>query len=564
MGAGSTRIQVKELQRIRNTYTSAAAAAKLHLLRSLQDKAISQPSLLKLLHDSLCFICAFPDSLTHYRLGRRALDSFGERIESLHPEVRERLADTGIEGTRVYYRFSYEVALWLARHNPNAVDVDWKELESPGRLDEILRQIVLPGEYDYYASGQVSEQQWISRAKGNHEVTDFTWLMAQMGNRRTAGRFWTEMYDAADLPLTWRVGRDFAKGRNILVLGPPRARIRGMRYLGENVIQTIARPLGKVQLLSRRQGAKAIKTAMAALAARHRETYHFNHANAEEVYAADVGQGVLIFVYGLLPEHRFSLETTMGYLVVANGMPIGYGGASAIFHQVNTGINIFDEYRGSEATYLWAQVLRTLCYLFGCKTFIVNPYQIGGDNREALRSGAFWFYYKLGFRPVMKEVARLASSENAKITKKRDYRTNIKTLKQLTQCDMFLCLDGAKKTDFFEEDWLETCAAGATEVLGRQQSVERTAAARETAIQLIELLGQKSYSHWSKAEKGALLQQAPILSLLPDLGKWTKAERHNLLKLIRAKGGKQEINYVKIMRRHNRLRHSLSKYCRRI
>ncbi|MDJ0955593.1 MAG: hypothetical protein QNI91_01975 [Arenicellales bacterium] len=563
MGSGSARIQVRELQRIRNTYTPAAAAAKLDLLTSLQERTISQPSLLKSLHDSLCFICAFPDGLTHYRLSRHGLDSFGERIESLNAKTRENLADTGIEGTCVYYRFSYAVALWLARHNPGAVEMDWEELENPGRLDEILRQIVLPGEYDYYASGQVSERQWISQAKGNHGVTDFTWLMAQMGNRRTA-RFWTEMYDAADLPLIWQVGPDFAKGRNTLPLRPPRARTRGMRKLEGNVIKTITRPLRKVQRLSRPQAAKAIKTAMAALVARHRETYHFNHANPEEVYAADIGQGVQIFVYGLLPEQRFSLETTMGYLIVANGMPVGYGGASVVFHQANTGINIFDEYRGSEATYLWAQVLRTFHHLFGCKYFVVNPYQIGGDNREALRSGAFWFYYKLGFRPVVKEIARLASAENMKIRKKKDYRTNTQTLKQLTQCDMYLCLDGTRKWHFFEEHWLEICAAGATKVLGRQQAIDRTAAARETAIQLVKLLGQKSFSHWSREEQQALLQQAPVLGFLTDLGEWTRAERHNLLKLIRAKGGKQELDYVRIMRKHNRLRHSLSKYCQGI
>ena len=561
MGSNSIRVQVKVLQRFRATYTPAAATAKLDLLESLQNRAISQPSLLKSLHESLCFICAFPDSLTHHKLARRGLDGFGERIASLKAKTRETLADTGIEATHVYYRFSYEVAIWLARHSPDTVEVDWPELENLGRLDEILRQIVLPGEYDYYTSGQVSERQWIARAKGAHGVTDFVWLLAQMGKQRATKRFWSDMYDAADLPLRWRVGPDFAKGRNTLVLGSPKARTRGMRKLEESVVHTIARPLRQIQCLTRRQGKRAIRTAMAALAVRHRETYHFNHANPEEVYAADVGEGVKIVVYGLLPEHRFTLETTMGYLIVANGMPIGYGGASAIFHQANTGINVFDEYRGSEAAYLWVQVLRVFHHLFGCKYFVVNPYQIGAENKEALRSGAFWFYYRLGFRPAVKAIARLASTENLKIKAKKGYRTDLRTLKRLTECDLYLSLDETSKIDFFEEDWLEACAAGATEVLGRQQSLARTAAAREAAIQLVQVLGQESYRHWSSLEQRALLLQAPLIGLLPDLSEWKKAERSQLLKLIRAKGGKHERNYIRIMSKHDRLRQSLSNYC---
>lgn len=562
VGTDSTRAQVKTLQRIRGVYTPDAAAEKLELLRSLQHRAIHQAWLLKSFHQSICFIRAFPDSLLHSKAARYALNRFVERVESLDTDGRDALADSGIEGTFVYYRFSYEVALWLMRHCPDEVEVDWQEFENFERLDEILRQIVLPGESDYYQSDRVSERKWIARAKGGHKITDFVWLMEQLRKRRAIQRFWTEMYDAVDFPLSWRLGPDFAKGRNVLMLDTIKSRGRGMRRLKESAIGEVARPLRGIRCLTRPQGARAIATAMGALAARHRETYHFNHANPAEVYAADVGQGVQILVYGLLPEYRFSLETTMGYLILANGMPVGYGGASAIFHQANTGINIFEEYRGSEAAYLWGQVLRTYHHLFGCRHFVINSYQIGAGNTEALRSGAFWFYYRLGFRPVAHDIARLASSENAKIEAGRNYRTDVKTLKRLTHCDMHLRVKGARKHEFFEERWLETCAAGATEILARQNTLERLAAAREAATELLRALGQKTYTHWSKNEQQALLQQAPIMSLLPDVKRWTKTERGNLIDLMRAKGGKFERDYIKIMRKHDRLRRSLASYCR--
>ena len=139
-----------------------------------------------------------------------------------------------------------------------------------------------------------------------------------------------------------------------------------------------------------------------------------------------------------------ALECTMGYLILSNGVPIGYGGASALFRQVNTGINIFDEFRHSEAAFLWTQVMRVYHALTGCTRFIANAYQFGGDNREALQSGAFWFYYRLGFRPVDGPIRALARAEAAKIRKRPGYRSNVATLKRLASCDMHLTLPGAK------------------------------------------------------------------------------------------------------------------------
>jgi hypothetical protein len=89
-------------------------------------------------------------------------------------------------------------------------------------------------------------------------------------------------------------------------------------------------------------------------------------------------------------------DSTLSFVLLSNGVPIGYGGASVIFNQANTGINIFDEYRGSEAPWLWVQVMRVFSTLRGCNRFIANPYQFGGGNTEVLKSGALWFYYRLG------------------------------------------------------------------------------------------------------------------------------------------------------------------------
>ena len=560
----SVNTSVRKLHRIRSIFTSETAKEKLGLMESLRDASIRKASLLKLFHGSLCFIRAFPDDLHHHRLAAELLDDFLPRVRLLDAGERAVLVETGIEGTLVHYRYSYAAALWLARNCAGSVEIDWDELATGDRFDELLRQVVHPCEADYYASGSVTERQWLELARGERKITDFRWLMVQLHRRRAEVGTLSAMYDAADVPLRWRPDRNFAKGRNAVPTAGIVARKHGMRKLRGSTRDEVERPLRNIFLLEKNDGARAISVAVASLAARHRETYHFNHANPGEVYAIDVGGGVHILIYGLLPDYRFCLETTMGYLIVANGMPVGYGGASAIFNQANTGINIFEEYRGSEAPYLWIQVLRAYHHLFGCNRFVINPFQFGAGNKEALKSGAFWFYYRLGFRPVEPEIARLAVAEIAKVKTQQDYRSDTRTLKQLTRCDMHLKLTGARKSEFFPEDWLEVCATGASSVLSRQHAVDRRAAARQAAVGLLATLGTEPDRGWSRNERRALLLQAPVMSLVGDLEHWSRREKDALVSLMKAKGGDQERDYILQLHGHEGLRLGLTRYCQAV
>jgi hypothetical protein len=119
---------VKRLRQIQADFTRDAATEKLALMQSLRRESIPRASVLKSLHQSLCFISAFPDSLAHHREARQALDHFAHRTAFLSAEEKDDLRDTGIEGSHLYYRFSYATALWLSRHCNDAVEIDWEEI----------------------------------------------------------------------------------------------------------------------------------------------------------------------------------------------------------------------------------------------------------------------------------------------------------------------------------------------------------------------------------------------------------------------------------------------------
>lgn len=497
-------------------------------------------------HRECCFQRAFPSSLSKSRDVNDDLCRFASTVVSQPESVRSQLADSGIAGTPVSYRFSFDVAKWLAEKAPGAVSIDWPEMYDTEPLDNLLRHILLPSEDEYFDSGYASTRDWIDVVSSGCGGTDFDWLMAQLQQKRYQS-FYRQLYDAADVPLIWELGNSpYSKSRN--VFGSRRVCVRndGMRPRPSHVKKEIARPIGNVSRLSGERGSKLLDVAIASLAARHRETYHFNFANPEEVYVAEVGDGIEIAVFGLLPAHRFPLECTLGYLVLSNGVPIGYGGSSVLFKQVNTGINIFDEYRGSEAAYLWVQVMRTYHSLVGCTRYVANPYQLGSGNREALQSGAFWFYYRLGYRPVASSIRHLALDEQAKMQREHGYRSDLRTLGKLASCDMHLTLPGAKQSEFFDEDWLSTSSAIATSVTGRAGGTTRQTSARRVARDLGKKIGIRSLRSWTPDEKRGLMATAPFVAAVNPAG-WTRRQKRDARRLLRAKGGKRELAYARLL-----------------
>jgi hypothetical protein len=552
----------RRLFAIRNRYDVSASAEKLTLLKELGDKNFSKAAEITQLHSALCFIRAFPDSARHYRLARKELGSMERRVAALSRAERAKLTDSGIIGTPVHYEYSYEVANWLGKKAAGAVSIDWGESQDPAGLEEILAQLIQPAEDEYFDSGLVSAREWIELAATKTPGTDFDWLIAQLKEPRLAP-VWAQLYNATQLWLAWDLsGARFSKSLNAFPVKQLAFRKNGMRKPSASVKQEIMRPFESVTRLTPRDGARLIDVAMASLAVRHRETMHFNYANSHEVYLADAGEGISIAIFGLQNRHRYPLECTMGYLILSNGVPIGYGGGSILFKQNNIGLNIFDEYRGSEAAFLWVQVMRAYHHVTGCTRYIANAYQFGAGNNEALKSGAFWFYYRLGYRPVEKDVRRLAQRESAKIRRNKNYRSDIKTLRRLASCDMHLTLPGARQSDLIDERWFETISMLATKELAAAGGRTHKTAANSVASQLADDIGIHSFNKWSAAEKNAFKRIAPIAASTKPRN-WPAAAKRSLRELLRAKGGDSEANYARLLGQHQRFLSALRKACRR-
>ena len=182
--------------------------------------------------------------------------------------------------------------------------------------------------------------------------------------------------------------------------------------------------------------------------------------------------------------------------------------------------------------------MRSFHSLFGVERFVLNPYQIGADNLEAIQTGAFWFYYRLGFRPVTPEFARLAAREHVRKLAHPRERTDTATLRQLARADVELVLPGARARDRFQECWLERLSLLASD------AITRAGGSEALASRVAKTLRMRSVARWSRAERAAFEALAPVLALL-DLGRLDPSERAGLVNLARAKGAPQEAGYVR-------------------
>ncbi len=555
----STRSVLNRLHESRFVFTTSASRQKEEALELLAGRTIRAPGHLKKLHRTLCYLLAYPDNARVYRRARALLDSFGERVGSLSPAARRILENSGIQGTTVRLDFSYDVAQWL-RELPG-VEIDWESYESPEELDPILRETISRSEMQIFDDGDITTPDWIHRAKGRLPLTDLAWLWLQMERHIPSRSIREELYDKAAVPLVWHLSGSPPICR--LPVTAPFYHPGGILRFRADARREIARPLKGLRPVSRARGRDLIRTTVANLAARHREVYADGRGNPDEVYDVNVGRGARVVVIGVKPEHRLLLEGNYGYLLLKNGMAVGYGGVSPLFHQANTGINIFEEYRRGEAAFLFVQTLRVFHALFGSTRFILNAYQAGGGNKEAIASGAFWFYHKLHFRPTDPATRNLAERERTRLKKRTSYRTSPAALRQLAGSDLELHLPGARREHDFVESWLGVCAAGATRLIAEESCPDRSEAVARIVRRIQRDLGVKNGARWPPAERRAFKDMAPLIGLIENMAAWKPAAKRRLVRLMRAKGAQRERGYILALRQNDSLRRALAAYCRR-
>jgi hypothetical protein len=69
----------------------------------------------------------------------------------------------------------------------------------------------------------------------------------------------------------------------------------------------------------------------------------------------------------------------------------------------------------------------------------------------------------------------------------------------------------------------------------------------------MDLLGLRSHEGFSAGERLAWERWSPLVLILPGVDRWSTADRRALVRVVRAKGGRRESDFLRRFDRHPRL-----------
>jgi hypothetical protein len=610
-----------QLEGAKNSFNRDNSALISRLLAQLSKLSFTDPHQLIRFHECLLFLRAFPHSASLVPRIENLLNTFHQRMERLRAfradmSLFDDFDTSGIAGTTMQDTLSFDVALWLARRIPRNVEIAWDDYWDDYQAERARgstwpRYIPLLEE-DADVEANIPWSRWLDAARGRQNP--LLWFIRRFEQLPLPARQRAELYDSLRLPIRWRLEnlklsrtRNFTRPRRFYFHDTPLIRRNEVSLSRE-----LAQPAPRLEKLSLASGEAVMHAVREVMAVRYRELYGTTLGDPRTVVRADLGRGVVMHFWGLPPTRRLPLRAYVAGYTLKNGVPINYIEAIGLCEWIEVGFNTFYTYRQGETAWTYAQALRCLRALTATKCISIYPYQIGQNNDEAIDSGAFWFYRKLGFRPGRPDLQALCEKEEKKIAANPHYRTPRRTLKRLAEAHMFFDVRSSAekrpKPDAVVEERnadasmqnanASTRDAGATvEERPFQGRVKRTLkgtgfsprandsgpwdnfSTRNLGLLINRRMAQKfngdsdkirtasfatvtralnlNPARWTPAQQQALENWSLFLALIPDLARWSPKEKRQLVKIVRAKSAGNEMPYLRQTQQHARLRTEL-------
>jgi len=622
------------LEAAKSRFGRGAAAETKQLLNQLSRVDFKDaPSLLRF-HEALLFLRAFPQARQIVAQTEKLLNAFHERVEKIRNLGADMSAfddfDTsGVAGTTMQDALNFEAARWLVRHIPRHVEIAWDDYWDDSQAERALgstwpRLIPLLRE-DSDVEANIPWRRWLDSARGRER--DLAWLIRRFEqlpafDRVNPDRERDELYDSLRIPIRWRLEnlklsrtRNWRRPRAFYFHNEPLLTRSQVSLAAE-----FAKPAPRLTRLSRREGERVMQAIREVMLVRYRELYGTTLGDPRSVVrvdlgsgdlgSGDAGRGVVMHLWNLPPPRRLPLRAYVAGFTLKNGVPINYIEAIGLCEWIEVGFNTFYTYRQGETAWIYAQALRALRAFTGATTISVYPYQIGQNNDEALDSGAFWFYRKLGFRCGRPDLEQLARREENRIAADPRYRTPRRTLKRLAEAHVFYELERARlaRTSGSASEAAEKVrilggaalqAAEKVRILGGAAlqrcdnlplfhaalAAEGTPApwdtfsTRNLALRVNRRMAREfdgdstrireasfkdvaralgiNPARWTPAERRSLENWSLVLALISGLKRWTPEEKSNLMQIIRSQSAPNEMRYLRLTQYHPRLRDEL-------
>jgi hypothetical protein len=532
------------------------------LLKSLSLKKLRDCESLIRVHDTILFLRAFPQNRGIVREAERLLTGIAREVSRLRDSGADMSefddeAVSGIAGTVLTDTFTYEVASWLSARYGERVSADWDIDEQARAMAAALPQFLPLLDDDSLVEADTPFLTWLADAAGSRR--ELAWLLEQVRNAPIPIPRKTEIYDALRISLKWQLG-DSPVSRTLARRPVPEFFFHTTPLLRRNQVSLAGEfesfPL-RIRKLPPEEAAEILDMCREAVTVRYRELYGTTRGDSTHVYEANPGRGVQIFLWGLPPDRRLPLRAYHAGFTSKNGIPINYIEGISLFDWMEIGFNTFYAYRDGETAWIYAKALHFLHQLTGVTCFSVYPYQLGHENDEAIQSGAFWFYRKLGFRPGRPDLLALAHKEERKMAADPAHRTSPATLRKLAAGHVFYEVGRAHDApglwDAFSTRNLGFRVGRSMAANYRGSAEAMRKACRAELARLLDV----DLSSWNPVEREAFDNFAFLMSLVPELRQWSPAEKTSLVEIIRAKAAPDESSYLRLLQQHRQLRDAL-------
>jgi len=524
------------------------------LLTALERARFRSATELIRFHEHLCRLRAYPDDERTLRIVERILDGFAARNDLARR--RTHFANTGIAGAVIEFRFYWPTAQWLANRVPGKLTIAWPHFENKHKLQELLHLLFPYYESLAFEELAFTEREWIEELRGRDE-TDAAFTIHRFASLDVEPMLRESLYDGLDIPIRIEPGRNTpsrtSEKRQRSKVHFRVRRERPKRYAPRKFIRA-NRPT--LRWLSGSEAREVIDLAKSTMVTRERDLHGFMHANRRDVCLLDFGDGLELAGMGLEPTARYVLEGLYVFLILRNGVPIGYSQAAALFESCEINFNLFDTFRGVETSRIYVSTLAAIHRLFKVDTFSVNTQQLGENNQDALDSGAWWFYYNHGFRPRQPTVRALMRRELHRKARNPSHRSSIAVLRKLATDAMHLSLERSR-SDIVASFPIGEVGLEVSRYVAARFGADREAATKQCAEEAALRLGVSSLSGISRNERRAWERFGPLILLLPGVDNFSPRDRTRLADVIRAKGGRRESDYVKRFDEHVPLRRAL-------
>jgi hypothetical protein len=514
-------------------------------------------------HEILLFLRAYPHTPAIRQSSEELLTSFHKRVTRLRVSGADvsAFADppvSGIADTAFSAIWGYDIVRYLAARYPTQVEIDWDDYGDGERLVSVLKSFLPLFTDGAYVLFPVPYLAWIRAAKRPNE-TDLAWLLRQFEQLSVDESVKANLFDSLKLWVHWTLDNSPATRTRMRV--PVNSTFyhhgplikRSHVSLDLELENQLPLPLKK---LSRAEGQKLLCLGRDMMTVRYRELHGFTYGDPRHVLRAAAGRGVEFIIWGLPPTHRLPLLGYHAVLILKNGVPTGYAESLALFERTEVGVNLFYGFRDGESAWIYARLLRFLRQYLNVSVFSVEPYQLGSHNDEGIEAGAFWFYRKLGFRPIQPQVARMVAREERRLANRRDYRTHARTLRHLAAGHLLYEAPTAPHPGEWDNFHVPNIGLAVQRRLA-QQSRGSEQKVRQAFVTSVSKALRVKPTDLSASGHRVFSDLALVLAMIPDLSRWSKEEKSALKQIVRAKTGTDELRYVKLLQRNRKLRDGL-------